>query len=196
MVIVSGFLSWATYGIYQNYQRYRRLDSTTKVSVQYNNEMPFPAVTFCNLNQWRRSALDNDTIKLLSTVYALNQTSRDAFNFTAYYAIIDKRYKTDWNMTEIALSPHSGALDLSKMLLECTWNGVEHCSYSDFKKIITDLGVCYTFNNPTNAEDARVVNIPGTDSGLTLTLDINQYDNTQGEFQGVGIKVVIIFSKH
>ena len=114
MVIVFGFLSWATYGIYQNYRRYRRLESTTKVSVQYDNEMQFPAVTICNLNQWRRSALDNDSIKMVSTVYALNQTRRDEFNFTAYYAIVHKTNMSDWNMTAIALDPHSGALDLNK----------------------------------------------------------------------------------
>ena len=82
------------------------------------------------------------------------------------------------------------------MLLECSWNGVDHCSHSDFKKIITDLGVCYTFNNPANTEDARVVDIPGTDSGLTLTLDINQHDNIQGEFQGAGIKVCVKVSQN
>ena len=149
--------------------------------------MVFPAVTFCNLNQWRRSASQERTLNMISTTFGFNDTLRDEFNWTEFYQYVDKEVIS--NVTANSLNPQVGALSLKEMLVECLWNGVEKCDDSDFDKVITDLGVCYTFNNPSNRAGVRVVNRPGTNSGLALTLNIVYDEYIRGEFQGAGIKV-------
>ena len=149
--------------------------------------MEFPAVTFCNLNQWRRSGSQGLSIRMVETIYGFNDTLRDEFNWTEYYQFVDKKLIA--NVTATSLHPLYGAVKLKEMLVECLWNGVEKCDDSDFDEVITDLGVCYTFNNPLNLAEVRVVNRPGTDSGLALTLNIVYDEYIQGEFQGAGIKV-------
>ncbi|XP_072016929.1 acid-sensing ion channel 2-like [Amphiura filiformis] len=152
--------------------------------------MTFPAITFCNLNQWRRSKLDNATIDMLSKMHALRQQDPNEFNWTAFYEAIDVSPET-LNMTAIALSIEGMGMFLEVMLQQCLWNGVDKCAHTNFTTSITDLGVCYTFNNPSNAKDVLVVDRPGIDNGLTLTLDIDQDEYTAGEFTGAGIKIVL-----
>ena len=190
MFVVLAALFWASYSIFGSILRYKQYESATKVSIQHVDSIKFPTVTFCNLNQWRRSSLRDEIIRMISTAYSLNQTHRDEFDWSAYREAINATARS-WsvNFTALALDPQRGAYSLREMLLECYWNGVEVCNEFDFATIITDLGVCYTFNNPSNPADVKVVNKPGTDTGLTLTLNIGHYDYIQGEYQGAGIKV-------
>ena len=154
--------------------------------------MKFPAVTFCNVNQWRRSASQERTLNMIATIYGFNDTLRDNFNWTDFYQFVDKKWIE--NVTRNSLDEQIGANGLKEMLVECFWNGVQKCDVSDFEKVMTDLGVCYTFNNPSNPAEVRVVNRPGTDSGLALTLNILYDEYIRGEFQGAGIKVCKITS--
>ncbi|XP_072040597.1 acid-sensing ion channel 2-like [Amphiura filiformis] len=181
---------WGGVSIYRYFRQYQKFNISTKVTIEYNESMTFPAMTFCNLNQWSRNKSVKATIDMLSRIYALDQEDRNEFNWTAFYIGIDVAYGDLPNITDIALSP-LGAYTSEEMIKECVWNGVEKCGHQNFTTMITDLGVCYTFNNPSNVEDALVVNKPGIDNGLTLTLDIKQDDYILGEFQGAGIKVVL-----
>ena len=68
------------------------------------------------------------------------------------------------------------------------------CSADDFKQVITDWGVCYTFNDPENISEARMVNRPGNTNGLFLRLNVEQYEYIYGEDSAAGIKVRIIYT--
>ena len=96
-------------------------------------------------------------------------------------------YKT-LNMTGLAIS-ESGALQRETFILECTWNGDQNCDYLNFTRINTDLGICYSFNNPSDISDAFIVNKPGLKRGLALTLNIAYSDYILGEMEGAGVKV-------
>lgn len=189
MLVVVACLCWATASIVEMVIKFRSRESTTKVSLQYVNSLTFPAITFCNLNQWQRSGTHDASLEMIATIYGFNDTLRDEFNWTAYYEVIPKAVVA--NITALALSPRTGALYLEKMLLDCVWNGAEKCDVSDFNKVITDLGVCYTFNDPPDPTQVRAVTKPGTDSGLALTLNIGHQEYIRGEYQGAGFKVCI-----
>ena len=97
--------------------------------------------------------------------------------------------------------------------IRCTWKG-KQCSTENFKRVMTDLGKCYTFHNEDlNVERAGWYNFTnflgsrsdfiscvysilpffvGPGFGLTLTLNIEQYDYTRDPSFGVGIMVGII----
>ena len=76
---------------------------------------------------------------------------------------------------------------IEDMLFECTWRSLEKCSADNFTMVITDWGICYTFNN--NPLTALQVRQPGSHNGLSLRLNIEQYEYTFGENTGAGLKV-------
>ncbi|XP_072016930.1 acid-sensing ion channel 2-like, partial [Amphiura filiformis] len=181
LVVILASLSGAAYIIHQFQSRYHKFDISTKVTIEYNQSMTFPAVTLCNLNQFRRSKFDNATLDLLVKAGVLFQ--KDPNDWTAYSEAIES--DASFNFSFVT---HS----FEEMLMECLWNGFLKCVHQNFTASITDLGVCYTFNNPSNVDDALVVNKPGIDHGLTLTLDIDQDEYITGDFKGAGVKVCMV----
>lgn len=63
------------------------------------------------------------------------------------------------------------------------------CSIKDFYPIVTEWGMCYTFNSGRESEIKRV-DTAGVSSGLTLLLDANTAEYTRGKFSE-GFKVLI-----
>ena len=76
---------------------------------------------------------------------------------------------------------------IEDMLLKCSWRSTVPCTPDNFTQIITDWGVCYTFNN--NPKTALQVKRPGSTNGLAMTIDIEQNKYTFGENTGAGLKV-------
>lgn len=79
---------------------------------------------------------------------------------------------------------------MEDMLLECLWAGIEVCDHNDFETVISDWGVCYTFNNPLNKSLIRKVYQSGSQHGLFLRLNVQQDEYTTGENGGAGFKVM------
>ncbi|OAF70867.1 hypothetical protein A3Q56_01374 [Intoshia linei] len=74
---------------------------------------------------------------------------------------------------------------LKDMVFGCTWQGMP-CNFSNFLPIQTDYGRCYTFileNNKT-AES-------GVQFGLSLTLNIEQYEYMRGLNSDAGVKLIL-----
>ena len=82
------------------------------------------------------------------------------------------------------------------MVLICRWRGVEECGTNNFTTTMTDWGVCYTFNNPKNKSEILKSSQPGTQTGLYLRLNVEQYEYSSGENPSAGFKVDIDFMTH
>ena len=80
------------------------------------------------------------------------------------------------------------AHQISDMLLNCSWRG-SSCGVDNFTQVITDLGVCYTFN--ANITDPLRVSQAGSKNGLLLSLNIEQDEYVIGEDAAAGIKVIV-----
>ena len=78
------------------------------------------------------------------------------------------------------------------MLMECTWRGVEICDARNFTTILTDWGTCFTFNDPEDKSQILKVQQPGTNNGLFLRMDVQQYEYIAGEHTSAGFKVFIV----
>ena len=57
---------------------------------------------------------------------------------------------------------------------------------ADFERIFTGIGVCYTFNGET---PHKYSNKPGSRSGLSLVLNVEQYEYMRGPNNDAGVKV-------
>ena len=68
------------------------------------------------------------------------------------------------------------------------WN--QGCTAADFLPVITEYGLCYTFNSGKNNERLKIVNISGISSGLQVVLNINYTDHIIGKFsQGFSVSI-------
>ena len=56
----------------------------------------------------------------------------------------------------------------------------------DFERIFTGIGVCYTFNGK---EPTKSSTEPGTRSGLSIVLNVEQYEYMRGPNNDAGVKV-------
>ena len=81
------------------------------------------------------------------------------------------------------------AHNIRDMVEYCTWRDAEDCDYHNFSLIVTDWGVCYTFNNPPNKGDVLRVNQAGSRYGLSMILNVEQYEYTSSQHRGAGFKV-------
>ncbi|CAH1241431.1 ASIC2 [Branchiostoma lanceolatum] len=184
---------------------YFEFHHVTKVELQYTNNMTFPAVTICNMNKYRRSAL----------------SMRDLATVGPYIGIVDRQqftlqqehlYPKAWvdkvkNENLLALSKMStGHQDFSvfvkrvghqvdDMIVNCEWRG-SPCTAKNFSHTFTHLGNCYTFNAMTLAGKVLSSSKPGEGNGLKVTINIenDEYmatDDVGGDAMDAGIKVMV-----
>ncbi|XP_071950189.1 acid-sensing ion channel 1C-like [Antedon mediterranea] len=186
-LIVVGMMAWLVYsGIVVSVIKYFDRPINTVMSLNYVDDLKFPAITLCNYNQFRLSELDESTstvIKLMSkSTYILDP---EGVNWNTVIAAL--RNYDSINMTSSATRL---AHQIETMLLFCSWQGVQPCDPRNFSTIITDFGVCYSFNNV--ADDAALrARQTGSDFGLMLRLHVQQYEYSFGENSGAGFKLLI-----
>ena len=110
----------------------------TKVTLVYEKEPEFPAVTICNFNMLRKSVV-----------------SKHSYGKVVDLTLMSK-YGTEMNETEVDWSRYEN-VDISniyyqaghqmdEMLMECFWKGDE-CSHQNFTPVLTSMGLCHTFNS-------------------------------------------------
>uniref|UniRef100_A0A8B9CSI8 Acid sensing ion channel subunit family member 4 n=1 Tax=Anser brachyrhynchus TaxID=132585 RepID=A0A8B9CSI8_9AVES len=124
-------------------------------------EMVFPAITICNINRYRHSALTDADIFHLANMTGLPPKDRDGHKAT------DLLYP-DPDMADIV---NRTGHQLDDMLKSCNFSG-ENCSSRDFTVVYTRYGKCYTFNG--DRRNPRVTRQGGMGNGLEIMLDIQQ----------------------
>uniref|UniRef100_A0A8C5T2U4 ASIC1 protein n=1 Tax=Malurus cyaneus samueli TaxID=2593467 RepID=A0A8C5T2U4_9PASS len=146
----------------------------------YFLRLTFPAVTFCNLNEFRFSRVTKndlyhagELLALLNNRYEIPdiQTAdekqleilQDKANF--------RNFKPKpFNMLEFY---DRAGHDIREMLLSCFFRG-EQCTPEDFKVVFTRYGKCYTFNAGQDGKPRLITMKGGTGNGLEIMLDIQQ----------------------
>ncbi|XP_036227734.2 pickpocket protein 28 [Bactrocera oleae] len=98
---------------------------------------PFPAVTICNLNQAYKAKVQQFSID--SSEYTkIQMLCKGDVNITISNAI------TDWN--NLTYFIHEISQPCSNMLLKCKYAGIIFNCTEIFRPLITDNGLCCTFN--------------------------------------------------
>ena len=157
----------------------------TQITIEKRRIMQFPSVTICNYNQYRKSyflSADNYSKSLLLSMYP---------NYLGYGRSLIKINQTaipGFNATRVFLE---SAHQIQGMILYCVWqNRPENCS-GLFKTVLTDHGVCYTFNS----DGARMQSTAGSLYGLRLVVMIQHSEYFYSETMGkTGVKVTFKLS--
>ncbi|XP_038065979.1 acid-sensing ion channel 1C-like isoform X4 [Patiria miniata] len=185
LAVVLGMTTWLIINVIRAFLLMYQYPETSSISVNYVPSITFPAVTICNINQFRRDALEPHTLQLLKQVFsrtgARSNTSVDLTNAKLFPS-------TDQgdNLTDVTLQ---AAHRIEDMLLECQW-GTESCSHLNFTRRLTDYGLCHTFNDvPAGERGVLTVRNPGSRNGLYMRLNIQQDLYTFGESTAAGMKV-------
>ncbi|XP_033097325.1 acid-sensing ion channel 4-A-like [Anneissia japonica] len=176
-------LTFIYVGIIINVLRYLNRPINTIVSMNYVDDMDFPAVTICNYNQWRASMVDPE---LTDIIFLMSSSNTNYPNETTLEYLKAKEDEIDekidiFNMTH----------QIEDMLLECKWNYIETCTVNDFTRVLTDWGVCYTLNNPQNLSEVRRVKQPGNNFGLSMRLSIEQNEYILSDNTGAGLRILV-----
>lgn len=200
------FLTASGYCLYNIIERsihYGNFPTSTAVSVEVNTSLQFPSVTVCNLNPFPKDLVERyqltDLFQVIYRPYlkSLLALLTDPGVNTSFNARLDQLCY----LYTSRLNDSTRSIDVNDILqiiehdyrdlfiVECDFGSQldGNCSNS-ITPIVTNLGLCYTFNPPAN----RPTRAPGTRAGLYLSLDINQASLYSTSINGnAGVKVVI-----
>ncbi len=160
---------------------------TTVLSVSEQPTLEFPAVTICNYNQFRKSLAEEqpNTAKILKELFSVDAIlEREKDNFME----AESQVSDDWNVTQnlIRLSHR-----LEDLVLFCHWCGRTIPCEKYFTMVLTEAGVCYTFNSRESRHHhpALLVHDAGSDCGLLMRINIENKEYYYGEGNSAGIQV-------
>lgn len=153
-VITVAAFCYSMQKVYQSTMNFFDYPFNTAKMRRFVDEMEFPAVSFCNLNDMRLSVVEGTAVDA-----AIQDHSRAA-NVTS------KEYR---NVTRSAVHR------IDEMLVECIFNGKE-CSHENFTEFDWMQGDhCYTFNSGKKGPILKVSGT-GVHRSLMLTINIQHYD--------------------
>ncbi|XP_075050512.1 bile acid-sensitive ion channel [Mixophyes fleayi] len=162
--------------------------TTTSVTVQYVDKIEFPSVTFCNLNRFQTSAVNNLSVaffmwNIVSTVLNFSNAGKDMQEVIDFLQLHQ-------NFSIKDFTKNYGFYLNNRTLLKCDFFGIP-CYPEDFEHVFTEYGNCYTFNRNTPLSNKRVIS---TGKGLSVLFDIKQTEFTDDPVLGfvdAGITFVI-----
>ncbi|XP_072039699.1 acid-sensing ion channel 1-like [Amphiura filiformis] len=186
VLLVVGLNAYLWYSIVRDLNRYFKYPVQSYVTESYTGNLTFPAVTLCNYNLFRKSAVSEDLIQFFDELFN-PYSNHDADD--AKWKYMDKTINESWHDFDNFVL--SGAHQINDMLHSCSWSMLEPCGIENFTQVITDWGVCYTFNNPDNISDALVISKAGIRSGLFMRLNIQQDEYAYGANLAAGFKILL-----
>ncbi|XP_027759621.1 acid-sensing ion channel 3 isoform X1 [Empidonax traillii] len=175
----------------------------TKLDEVAARNLTFPAITICNLNEFRFSKITRNDMYHVGELLALLNERYEISNPQLAEPHVLAALRDKANFKNFKAKPFSMAEfynrtghDLAEMLLQCTFRGTG-CTARNFTVIFTRLGKCYTFNPGGPGREVLTTLQGGSGNGLELMLNVQQEeylpvwgDTDETSFE-VGVKVQI-----
>ncbi|OWF41244.1 degenerin-like protein del-10 [Mizuhopecten yessoensis] len=150
------------------------------VKINYNQSLYFPAVTLCNQNTFRATAAtDQDWYRLIESMY-----KKPLINFNV--SLLETH-----NVSRLVISDLFWLTGHKKddLIVKCSWGDIP-CGPENFTAVLTDHGLCYTFNSDIDPASTLVTSSSGSDAGLRLLLNVEQYEYMPGPSSAAGVKIL------
>jgi len=157
-----------------------------------HRSLPFPAITICNLNMFRRSVAESTNLDLIDLAIVFNDLSDDPWlNET-----IDDYFKEHSDVFGIRNSSffyNNSGHQLKDMLFNCRLAN-RTCGLANFTQRSSINGNCYTFNSGENGPILHARH--GRRQGLQLVLNAEEYEYFLVESDAIGFNVFIHHPDH
>ncbi|BFZ05750.1 hypothetical protein BsWGS_08789 [Bradybaena similaris] len=177
-ILVLTSFSWGLHQLVIVVDSYFSYPVSSVITLQHGTDIPFPAVTICNLNKLRKSLLPDAVLRDIVSNYTQFDrriTSERYENFIVDTVDLDVRRKA-WH-------------NISDMLQFCAFNE-ERCAVEEFTQVRDNInGHCYTFNREGKAE-TRYTTRAGPIYGLIVELRI-QLEEYLNITNTAGFKVIV-----
>lgn len=187
LLIVLGASAGCLYNCINRIRFLASSPTSTTISVDREQPLDFPAVTFCNLNIFTVDGLSRSGVDPLLAAGVLNAEIEDLFE-----GGICTRYEAEMpdlgNVIFEDLIRNAGH-QRSSFIMNCTFMG-EFCREDDFVSIPTPLGECYTFNSGSRKEVLQV-NKTGIRHGLSVSLNVEQEQYIATPSLDAGVNVLV-----
>ncbi|XP_064628199.1 uncharacterized protein LOC135487905 [Lineus longissimus] len=193
LLVITGCCIFALQ-VVQSVLMYYSWPVTVNVKVNYNETLVFPAVTVCNQNSFRiTQSVQHGYYDLLTKAFgSFHHDDEDVEDDQAHHDVEgDKDAALHKLFEKISMADvyNQTSHTIEDMVISCQWDG-RPCGHEDIVSSITDHGACMTFNGGTKADIKKVKRI-GSNGGLRLRLNIEQYEYMSGPTAGAGIKLLL-----
>ena len=185
------FLVTAAFFVYMMTDRtvyYFTYSKSTRIRVKEARPLAFPAVTICNLNLYRKSAMANETF--------IEQLLKDSFSGQKpTINLSDPEVIAQGAKIKMAEFAARAAHKLEEMFKECRWLSAQILCQEYFTPTITQMGQCYTFNSIkyiANTSKTLATHGTGSSRGLYVRLNVEHNEYTYGLSSSAGFKVTFI----
>ena len=161
----------------------------TSTSRRFPKQLSFPAVTICNLNPIKISALLANNLSLLQAdmfltyARARDNTTVPISYFSAFVQQYDMMSRGN-NMFYEDLGHN-----INDLMLTCTFDG-KRCSVDNFTIRATSSGLCYTFD-PNGDQTHYYSSKHGYRYGLIIKVNIEQYEYFSTQSVSAGLNLFI-----
>ena len=167
-ITVAAF-TYAMEKVYESTVNYLSYPFNTARMRIYVNEINFPAVSFCNLNEFYFSKMNGTKVdqSILNPKNPENITGEEYNNITL-----------------------GAKLRLNEMIVDCEFHGKKcsHLNFTEFNMMQGEL--CFTFNSGKPPHTLLKVNGVGMTRSLKLTINVQHYDYYRDEMDG-GIHLML-----
>ncbi|XP_022086791.1 acid-sensing ion channel 1C-like [Acanthaster planci] len=184
--------------ISDRFHRFLQYKANTEISVEYTRDLDFPAVTICNFNRYRSSALTESDKTYLPYIIWANDYDYDSFGDSQggveYWDVVaddGRDNDTHFNYTDFTL--RAGFLMDDITLRQCEWRRkTKSCSPANFSHVFTSFGNCWTFNSGKTGPILKETQA-GSGNGVRMLIDIQQSEYTETVDGNIpaGLKVLI-----
>ncbi|XP_075198427.1 epithelial sodium channel subunit beta-like [Anomaloglossus baeobatrachus] len=172
---------------------YLQYPTQEKVILVNSARLPFPAITFCNLNRARKSQLNSSRYKDLNDQLSVMSDHEKEHGLPSNAG----ERKFAFALSQLSTQEQMAlGHQLEDMLITCVFHDMS-CNESFFTPFLNPkLGNCYTFNGPGNQsarKEAKVLNATkaGFSYGLTMELFIEQHEYISSLSTAAGLRVVL-----
>ncbi|XP_046545335.1 acid-sensing ion channel 3-like [Haliotis rubra] len=174
-LVICGGLAFTAFNVMKQMQLFLSRPVNVHVDVKLGQTLPFPAVTVCNTNIAKRSVVD---------MYGLTQELTD----TLRYDFQEDDSSTSVPSTSVNEYYMEFGHNAYDSILWCTW-GKEACGHANFTHLVTDSGLCFTFN----ANGESFIRNSGRQYGLKLALWVGaeEFTRSRQKTEGEGFMITI-----
>ncbi|XP_070560652.1 acid-sensing ion channel 1C-like isoform X1 [Ptychodera flava] len=175
LVLLAG-LGLLSYQIWDRVSYFVDYPLNVNVKLNYVEELTFPAIAICNFNMFTLTYTNE--VNLTGILYEMYGTFNP--NFDNY----------DIEITTSEQFYRDAAQQPSSMFYTATWQW-RPMELDAVQSILTDFGACYAFNTGNDKYGVRKVRSKGTSHGLSVNLDVNQWDYNVGPRVGAGFQLML-----